>query len=347
MSWRFELGRPGVAQLVELGILRRSLRLKASVIIPTKNPGAIFERVLEAVLGQRTTFGFEVVVIDSGSTDGTLEFVRRQRDSRLRLIEVPAASFGHGRTRNYAISLSRGDFAAMLTHDALPASSAWLENLVACVDKSPLIAGVFGRHLAHDSASPFTVRDLNCHFSQFSHELVVRIEDRGRYESELGYRQWLHFFSDNNALIRRSVWERIPYPDVNFAEDQLWAKLILEAGFEKAYAPEAVVFHSHEFGAFETLQRSFDESRAFRVHFGYRLCPSLTGALRSIAGLCVQDLRFAFSEGLLWRRPSLVARTVLCDAMRVGGHFLGDNSARVPGFLQRVLSRDGRIAAAV
>jgi len=70
---------------------------KASVIVPTKNPGGILRSVLAAVCNQKTDFDFDVLVIDSGSTDGTVEFVRQFDDPRVRLHEIAPAEFGHGK----------------------------------------------------------------------------------------------------------------------------------------------------------------------------------------------------------------------------------------------------------
>src|SRR5690242_9063488 len=101
--------------------------MKATVIIPTKNGGDLFRSVLQRVLEQQTPWPFEVLVVDSGSSDGTVEFVRTQPTVRLHTIEPQ--QFGHGRTRNLAISLARGEFAALITQDALPAHDQWLFEL--------------------------------------------------------------------------------------------------------------------------------------------------------------------------------------------------------------------------
>lgn len=143
--------------------------VKASVIIPTKNPEPIFARVLDAVCSQTTDFPYDVLVIDSGSTDGTLELVRHHADPRVRLHEIPSKEFGHGKTRNAAIAMTRGEYAVVITHDALPATDNWLAAMVNAADADPSIAGVFGRHLADPEANPYTKRDLERHFQNFVH----------------------------------------------------------------------------------------------------------------------------------------------------------------------------------
>ncbi len=321
--------------------------MKVSVIIPTKNPGWIFERVLDRVLAQQTPWPYEVLVVDSGSMDGTPQYVQAIPDRRLHLHCIEATAFGHGRTRNLGVSLTSGEYAVLITHDALPADEHWLRRLVVPADVDPMVAGVFGRHLAYPEASPFTKRELEMHFEGFTREPVVCLADRERYERDQGYRQYLHYFSDNNALVRRSVWERIPYPDVDFAEDQIWAQKIIEAGYRKAYAHDAAVYHSHDYALWERLQRSFDEARAFRQLFGYELCRGFGPMLRSWLGLSLRDMHHAAQTGLLARRPMAALRAPFDNLMRVAGHFLGARAHRLPDRISRRMSRDKRLMSGV
>lgn len=312
--------------------------MKASVVIPTKNPGLLFQQVLERVLLQVTDFAYEVLVIDSGSQDGTVEYIQGISNDRLSLIEIAPDTFGHGRTRNLGVASSSGEYVALITHDALPADNQWLAKLVAMAESDNNIAGVFGRHIAYPDASPFTRREIALHFDGFSADPVVSMDSPERYKEEVGYRQFLHFFSDNNALIRRSVWESIPYPDVNFAEDQLWAKQIIEAGFKKAFADEAAVYHSHNYTLRERLQRSFDESLAFKSLFGYRLCPGIKDIFRTSVALTRRDLSYALKADV-WRTDLATVLVVPLDNMaRLTGYYLGGIGNSLPQYMQKTLS---------
>lgn len=317
--------------------------MKASVVIPTKNPGSVFKLVLPAVLGQKVDFDFEVLIIDSGSIDGTLEYVSRIHDRRLRLHCIKPNSFGHGRTRNLGISMTTGEYAVLITHDAMPADPHWLRALVFTADADPEVAGVFGRHIAYPDADPFTARELELHFAGFQALPVVRLDDAERYARDEGYRQMLHFFSDNNALVRRRIWELLPYPDVDFAEDQIWAQRIIEAGYKKAYAHDAVVVHSHNYSLFERLQRSFDEAYAFRRLFGYVLCRGPRSLVRSWLALTLRDMTYSRSAGLWGSRTLSVLKAPLDNWMRLLGHYLGGKGDRMPDSLRRWLSRDKRL----
>jgi len=317
--------------------------IKASVIIPTKNPGEIFRRVLPMVCAQKADFPFDLLVIDSGSKDGTVEFVRNFPDSRVRLLEIEPTEFGHGKTRNLGVSLTSGEYAVLITHDALPADEYWLKAMVAAADADAQIAGVFGRHLAYPDASPYTKRDLERHFINFTVEPVVWIQDRAQYDNNAGLRQRLHFFSDNNALVRRSVWEQLPYPDVDFAEDQIWAEEALKAGWKKAYAHDGVVYHSHDFENIEKLQRSFDESYALYRLFGYVLTPSLKHMVLSWVAQTRNDWRYARATGMWRSHFGLTLNTPVHNLMRAMGHYLGSRAEHLPTRVRHWMSRDRRM----
>lgn len=311
----------------------------ASVLIPVKNGGPLLREVLEAVLAQQAPWPFEVIVMDSGSTDDSVQMAR---SLGVRVETVAPAEFGHGRTRNRLAELSRGAFLVFLTQDAKPANLGWLAALVAGCDAEPTVAGAFGPHQAYPQARPVTRRELAAHFSGFGQELAItRLDDRERFATDPGYRQWLHFFSNNNSCLRRSVWERIPFPDVMFAEDQTWALQVIEAGHAKAFVPQAMVYHSHDFGAWETLQRSFDEARSFNLYFGYRPKGSLAHVVASGVRLVARDaawLREDGCRGWVWLKQTL--RMSGIEWARVAGQYLGTRHARLPASLARRISRD-------
>jgi glycosyltransferase involved in cell wall biosynthesis len=267
--------------------------LKASVVIPTLNAGPVLDRVLAAVTSQTTKWPYEVLVIDSGSTDGTLETVARYPS--IRLHQIDKKDFDHGDTRNLGVELTSGEFIAFLTHDALPANDRWLHNLVTSIEHYPEAAGAFGKHLAWPEASAFTKRDLNAHFDMLAAQplLLTRDTDKKRYDNnDPQWHQLLHFYSDNNSCMRRSVWEKIPYRRTRFGEDQLWADDIIREGYGKVYAVRAVVYHSHDYDAAETRERNMTESAFFKHFFGYKLVKNQKKLKEAIEGSNDHDKRW-------------------------------------------------------
>lgn len=315
---------------------------RTSVLIPVKNGGSLLGEVLDAVLAQRAPWPFEIIVMDSGSTDGSVELVRARS---VRCETIAPDKFGHGRTRNQLASLSMGQFLVFITQDARPTSVDWLRQLVDACDSAPDVAGAFGPHIAHPYARAVTQRELAQHFAGFGAEQsVVRLDDKERFARDPGYRQWLHFFSNNNSCLRRSVWERLPFPDVAFAEDQTWALAAVEAGYGKAYAPQAAVYHSHDFGIWETLQRNFDEARSFSHSFGYRVQPSLLRALASGMQLARRDACWLRDQGLVgWALLNQVGFMACIELARVIGQFLGSRHQQLPRFVLQSVSRDERL----
>lgn len=292
---------------------------KASVFIPTFNGGELFLKVIERVRTQRCPWPFEIVVIDSSSTDGTGEFSRAAGD--IVFEQIPKSEFSHGGTRNRGVALAKGEFVAFLTQDALPADEFWLYNLVSLLELYPDAGGAFGRHLAWPDASPFTKRDLRNHFRgfDFGPVAVSNATDPERWAAgDVGWRQFLHFYSDNNSCLRRSVWDRFPLPPVEFGEDQLWADRIIAAGYQKLYAASAVVYHSHDYEYEEARNRAEVEATFYKKEFGYDLITSETQLQTALADCNESDARWAAKSGI--DEPCLQRR-------------LAANKARLEGYL--------------
>ena len=237
-----------------------------TVVIPAYNGGDLLRECVNSILQQLTTFSFDILIVDSSSTDGSLENLLSSQ--RVRIKRIKQCDFGHGKTRNLAAELSESEYIAYLTQDAVPANKYWLQNLVRPMLDDAEIAGVFGAHMAHPFHSPLTALDMQNHFYNWllaNHSTPIR---RFRHSAISESQDHERFYSDNNSCLRRAAWREIPYPDVAYGEDQLWAELILNAGFKKAFSPMAIVHHSHEYGFREALIRANTEWHFFKQHLG-------------------------------------------------------------------------------
>ena len=219
-----------------------------SVVIPVRDGGAELRRCLEAIRRQQVGEEVEVVVIDSGSGDGSPELAEQLG---ARVHTIPAEKFGHGATRNLGAGLARGDTLVFTTQDAVAASERWLDRLTAPLRGDPALAGVYGRQLPHPHASP-----PERYFLDFLYGPAPR-RQRARQRAELSLRTTL--FSNVNAAVRRSVWEDFRFAhDIIMSEDQEWAARVLLAGWELAYEPAAAVSHSHAYTLASAFRRFFD-----------------------------------------------------------------------------------------
>ncbi|ARN81093.1 hypothetical protein B1812_08405 [Methylocystis bryophila] len=248
---------------------------KASVFLPVKNGGAFFEKVVERILGQKTDFEFDFLVHDNGSTDGTVDLLKREaaKHSNFRFIEQPPHEFQHGRARNLGIRNTDGEYVAITTADALPADEFWLANLVAGFSKGPRVAGVTGRHRPHPNHGPFLERDMKNGFDNFRNLSDVYGFDvplaRHIYPGGQEWQMISLFYSDNNSCMSRAVWKVLPYPEIDWGEDMVWAWEALQLGFQKAYADDAIVYHSHEWDLRKSEEWYSIEGRFWMEHFGF------------------------------------------------------------------------------
>lgn len=231
-----------------------------SVVIPTLNGGHAFQRLLEAIDSQQFDGDVEVVVIDSGSRDGTRE---RARKASAKVLAIPHRRFNHSKARNQAIRASRGEFVALTVQDALPADDHWLTRLVTPMLKQSRVAGTYGLQAAPPASSLLarTRSSLWCE----AHALpqLNSLESQREYQGVQPHeRLELVRFDNVTSCIRRSVWEELPLPDCSYGEDMAWAKSVLLAGYKTAYIPEAQVWHTHERGHLYELRRAYVDGYA-------------------------------------------------------------------------------------
>ena len=260
-----------------------------TIVIPVYNGGTMLRSVIESCLAQDLDEDYEILLIDSDSTDGCLKEL--PKDERIRLHRIRKEDFGHGRTRNLGVKLARGKYVAFITQDAIPANRMWLMNLIAPLRKDSDIAGVFGCHIAHTDHGQLTAHDLDQHFNRWiyrSHPEPIEL-DINRQKPNGTVSTHERFYSDNNSCLRKSIWETVPLPDVMYGEDQLWAREILRKGYKKAYASTAVVRHSHEYSFRETVIRSNTEWHFYNELLGEKLPSSKRDVINMVERACSTD----------------------------------------------------------
>jgi glycosyltransferase involved in cell wall biosynthesis len=276
-----------------------------TVALPVLDGGPLLGEVLAAVNAQELDRPFELLVIDSGSSDGSPALARRHG---ARVVEIPRDQFGHGRTRNRLMELAQGDHVAFLTQDSRPAHPRWLQALLRGFAIDEDVALVFGPQRPRPDASPMVRRELLEAFARFGPEGT----DDGP------------FFSSANGAVARWAWERVPFRDVGYGEDHLLARDVRAAGLAKAYVPEAEVLHSHDLPPLKAFRRYFDDYRALAAVNGLRepLTPRYIAA--RVRNDVAADRAFMRREGLEVR----TARSFAHHVARALGRSLGTNWRR-------------------
>ncbi|HEX6884735.1 MAG TPA: glycosyltransferase [Planctomycetota bacterium] len=233
-----------------------------SVVVPTWNGGARFRELLEALASQDREH--ELVVIDSGSRDGTLEAARA---AGARLESIPQREFNHGATRNRAIALARGAVVALLTQDALPIGPGYLAALERPF-ANPRIDGVYARQYPRPDCDPILAERLRrWSAARDTPDLQVLVPgdaagSRKLFDALEPMQRYLTCIFDNVAsAVRRTSWERQPFPARPFGEDVAWARAVLLSGGAIAYEPGAQVEHSHRISIVREFKRLYCDHR--------------------------------------------------------------------------------------
>ena len=297
--------------------------VECSISILTKNEGLNIEACLEAVFSQKFVGKFEVVLVDSGSTDETVEIARR---FPIRIQQIRPEEFHHARTRNFAASLGSGAIIVNLSGDAVPASDTWLQELVANFE-DPSVGAVYGRQLPKSAS---TTERHDTYDAIYGEQRIVK-DPANR--NEIGFR--FYHFSDVNSALRRSMWESIPYPE-NFKtfEDLAIAKSILDAGWKIVYEPKAPVFHSHHYTAKQLLKRYFDIGHTLKALGIWEESGTRSSLLRGLGSLLSKQVSRRKSAGA----PDTLLTSLGRSLAKSTGMLLGLNERFLPLALKRHLS---------
>jgi len=277
-----------------------------TVAILTWNGEKYLDAILNAVEVQQYAGVVEILVIDSGSTDRTLEIVHGHPGVLLR--EIPNSEFGHGKTRQLAAQLATGEFVVYLTHDAVPMHEHWLEAIVRPMADDPRISAVMGKQVARPGCFPMLKYEIASVFKGMGPDFGTTVfYDNGSLDND-ALRAGATFYSDANSAARRSVLlGDVPYRDVDYAEDQVLGRDLIAAGHRKAYAPQAVVEHSNDLTLRESGVRTQEEVLGLR-RIGTPIAPLSRGAVVRLAvrGALIDSARiltdrdFSRAQRLRW-----------------------------------------------
>ena len=294
----------------------------ASIVIVTKNGGDLWARVLEGLARCDGFRDADVLVVDSGSSDRTLEHARKY--PWIRIHTISPEEFGHGKTRNLGARMTdpRRPALVFLVQDATPTGPGFLRELLAPL-ADPRVAGVFGRQIAYDWTNAIEKMFMA---EQYPAESVVRGWDgagRPRIRDI--------FFSNVCSAIRRRVFDEIPFDEsLIISEDQQWSKSALLAGHKVAYQATAAVYHSHNYPLKQLFKRNFDSGASLLEIAG----DSVADLVRYELGHVASGVRSLAEAG----NTRLIPFFFAYEATRAVGVAAGRQAHRLPGPILRALS---------
>jgi rhamnosyltransferase len=239
-----------------------------------------------AALKQQDYKNWELIVIDSGSTDGSQELI--QAAAPAHFIQLQPHEYNPSRVMNLGMRLSRSEFGIFLNADATPQGATWLGPMVKCL-QDPLTAAVFGRQIPRPDCQAVYACDYDRCFGL-------------KRESA----KWQHFFSMVSSGIRKDIWTKRGFLEkLQYAEDDEYTRWARFNNYNVNYCRESVVMHSHNYTPAQAYKRSFGDAKALAASW-----PQAPGQF-NFARTCLlgwandfrHDLRFCAREGRLRELP--------------------------------------------
>ena len=253
--------------------------MNCSVVIRAYNEEKHIGRLLEGIR-QQTLKDVEVILVDSGSTDGTLSVAE---SFGAQIVRIAPGEFTFGRSLNFGVQAAMRESVVIASAHVYPIYPDWLESLLHPFEDEK-IALTYGKQRGPESA--------NFSEQQVFHQWYLEVSNP---------HQSTAFCNNANAAIRRSVWEQHPYDEsLTGLEDLAWAKWAKEQGYTIAYVAEAEVVHVHDETPRAVYNRYRREAMAFKqihpeAHF------NLYDFVRLTATNIFSDLWHAARERVLWR----------------------------------------------
>ena len=213
-----------------------------SIVLRSFNEGWALKETLPALKAQ----GYknrELIVIDSGSTDGSIELIEQADPAHF--IRIQPHEYVPGRVLNTGIELAKSNAVIFLNADATPQGTHWLRPLVDAL-RDARTAAVFGRQIPRPDCRAVFACDYDRCFGP-QRESV----------------NWDHFFSMANSGIRKDVWEKRKFSEtLKYSEDDEYTRWWKAQGYRIVYCPESVVMHSHNYTPAQAYKRGFGEGQA-------------------------------------------------------------------------------------
>jgi threonine dehydrogenase-like Zn-dependent dehydrogenase/glycosyltransferase involved in cell wall biosynthesis len=249
--------------------------VETSLVIRTLNESRHLEKLFTGI--QRQNYkDWEIILVDSGSTDGTLEIAARHG---ARIYHIAQEEFTYGRSLNLGCEKAQGQYLVFASGHVWPVTNNWLGNLVKPFEQ-PSIAMVYGRQRGTDANRISELRDLNSHFGRTSNIQID--EPKG---------------NNANSAIRRDLWLQEPFDEsLPGLEDVDWARRVERKGYRVYYAADAAVYHVHEETLRQVYRRYLRETIASKRMFPHNQF-TLSDVLKGLPYFVARDILYAFRNG--------------------------------------------------
>lgn len=279
-----------------------------SVIVRILNEARWLDALIAGVQEQEFDGGVEILIVDSGSTDGGLDIVQRRQ---CRLVTIDREEFTFGRSLNRGCAAARGEILVFISGHCLPADRQWLARLTA-----PLRAGT----------TDYTYgRQIGGEITRFSeHQLFEKYFPADPDAAQGGY-----FCNNANAALLTRVWRDFPFgEELPGLEDLDLGKRLIAAGRTVRYVSDAAAHHFHD-ETWAQVRRRYEREAIALQQIAPELHISFTDFVRFVTSAILLDAAAAWRQGVLGKN---LGKIIMFRAMQFYGSYRGNH-------LHRVLSR--------
>lgn len=242
---------------------------RVSIILRSYNEAWALGETLQALQSQEYK-NWELIIIDSGSTDGSTDLIRKANPKHFH--QIQSSEYNPSRVMNWGMRLAESDYGIFLNADATPQNENWLRPLAEALQE-PKNAAVFGRQIPR----------LDC-------QAVYACDYERCFGLNRESANWDHFFSMVSSGVRKDIWSRRGFLEkLQYAEDDEYTRWCKTEGFQVAYCPESVVMHSHNYTPAQAYKRSFGDARALAA--SWKGDPGYFNFGRTVLFGTISDLR--------------------------------------------------------
>ena len=276
-----------------------------SIVIRVLNEGRHLGSLLDAIRHQNTDgTPYEVVIVDSGSTDDSLDIARRHQ---CRIVTIRKEDFSFGRSLNIGCEAAVGEYLVFISGHCVPANQDWLSELVAPLHSNSA-AYSYGRQIGNETTK----------FSE--HQLLLKY-----FPADPQYAQKGFFCNNANAAILKSVWRDHLFDEsLTGLEDMELAKRIASNGHKITYAPDSIVYHIHD-ETWRQVKRRYEREALALQHIMPEVHVHFSDFLRYTFGAVFHDIAAAWKEGSVTKHAWDIVRFRL---MQYYGTYCGNQIHR-------------------
>lgn len=252
-------------------------KIIASIIIRSHNEERHIGELLSMIMKQDFR-AWEIIVVDSGSTDKTLDIVQQYPTH---LIQIPSTSFTFGYSLNVGCRSARGQFLVVVSAHAVPVNQSWLTNILQPFQNEK-VAIVYGRQLPGPETLLSEATDYSLDYGAYSRILLEETE-----------------CNNANSAIRRDLWQQFRFNEkLPGLEDKDWAIRTQKAGYHVAYAADAQVYHHHYENYRQIYHRHYREAMAY-----YKISPADTFTFKHLTYSVIRSALADLVYGIREKKP--------------------------------------------